>query len=52
VLILSYGRIVSALAKCGDGAMKRYEPSRLERLHNSFHNLVIITRPRRCRCRF
>ena len=34
-----HGRIVSALAKSGDGSSKRYAPSTAERLHNSFHNL-------------
>ena len=37
------GRIVSALAKSGDGSSKRYAPSTAERLHNSFHNLSQVS---------
>lgn len=36
----SQGRILSAVAKCDDGIMKRYVPSETERLHHSFHKLV------------
>ena len=39
----AHGRIVSALAKSGDGSSKRYAPSTAERLHNSFHNLSQVS---------
>ncbi len=44
------GRIVSALAKSGDGSSKRYAPSTAERLHNSFHNLSQVLGSLRLAC--